>query len=350
MNKSEDSKVRPEAPLRVLLIAASQRRQYNCPGIDGKARSLLLRMREQLPKHWEIDVEDISNVYGRQKIQSCNACVSTSMALCVWPCNCYEKNHDKEPDLMWDLDFYSRLDHADAWAFIAPTNWYAPTSNLKLFFDRLVCANGGNPIEARIDHKNPELAMKFDKTEEFKELSQNHLEGRTAAFFSYGDAGGDEIGSDGIPKLIRHKEYFDAKKEIFDVNTRDAYAPLVWQCRYGGIEVPDPLWRYAETGKGKKYSENQAEDMIDDRAFLNSFDTWVTQFSEFVSQKGKVIPSAFSARDKVWPSHRWADAKLGLRTAKMMLGGGPADSSPAKQDDLHLNQDRTFTPKKSLND
>nr|MBA3804538.1 flavodoxin family protein [Acidobacteriota bacterium] len=32
---------------------------------------------------------------------------------------------------MWDLDMYARLDLADAWAIIAPVNWYAPTSNLK---------------------------------------------------------------------------------------------------------------------------------------------------------------------------------------------------------------------------
>ena len=42
---------------------------------------------------------------------------------------------------------------------------------------------------------------------------------------------------------------------------REAYAPLVWQCRYSGIEVPDALWRYVEFGRGKKYSDNQAEDM-----------------------------------------------------------------------------------------
>lgn len=272
------------------------------------------------------------------------------MALCVWPCNCYEKDNKKEADLMWDLDLYSRLDYADAWAFIAPTNWYAPTSNLKLLFDRLVCANGGNPKEDLIDHKNPEMAMKLDKTETFKELSQNHLEGRTAAFFSYGDAGGDEIGDDGIPKLIRHKEYFNPKNEIFDSNTRDAYAPLVWQCRYGGIEVPDPLWVYAETGRGKKYSQNQAEDLQKDYSFLKKFDQWAEHFSDFVAEKGKVEPAIFSARDKIWPSHRLADAKLGIRTLKMMLAGGPEGSSPLAQDQLDLNQDRTFKPKKSLSE
>ena len=36
------------------------------------------------------------------------------MALCVWPCNCYEKHHRSEPDLRWDLDLYARLDLAEA--------------------------------------------------------------------------------------------------------------------------------------------------------------------------------------------------------------------------------------------
>jgi len=38
------------------------------------------------------------------RIQSCNACVSTSMALCIWLGNCYEPGNKDEPDLLWDLD------------------------------------------------------------------------------------------------------------------------------------------------------------------------------------------------------------------------------------------------------
>jgi multimeric flavodoxin WrbA len=146
-------------PFRVLLIAGSNRRQYICPGVDSKARTLMLRMAEQLTAEWEVDYEDLGNVYGRARIQSCNACASTSMALCVWPCNCYEPKDDAEPDLLWDLDLYARLDLADAWAIIGPINWYGPSSNLKLLFDRLVCMSGGNPREELIDHKNPEKAM-----------------------------------------------------------------------------------------------------------------------------------------------------------------------------------------------
>src|SRR4051812_1396009 len=75
-----------ERPFRVLIISGSDRRQYNCPGVDSKSRTLMMRMSERLPQEWEIDYEDLGNVYARARIQSCNACVSTSMALCVWPC------------------------------------------------------------------------------------------------------------------------------------------------------------------------------------------------------------------------------------------------------------------------
>lgn len=164
------------------------------------------------------------------------------MALCVWPCNCYEKNDATEPDLMWDLDLYSRLDLADAWAIIGPHNWYGPSSNLKLLFDRLVCANGGNPEEALIDHKNPEKAMALEHSPEWEALSVNHLEGRSAAFFCYGDGGGNELGADGRPTKLLHKEWFDAEKEPWQ-HPRDAYAGLAWQCRYSGVEVADDAKR-----------------------------------------------------------------------------------------------------------
>ena len=216
-----------ERPFRVLIISGSSRRQYNCPSVDSKSRMLMMKMAERLPAEWEIDYEDLGNIYGRSRIASCNGCVSTSMALCVWPCNCYEKGSSAEPDLMWDLDLYSRLDMADAWAIIGPVNWYGPTSSLKLMFDRMVCMNGGNPDESTIDHKDPEKAMALEHTEEWKEMMINHLEGRTAGFYCYGDEGGDELDASGRPKILRHKDYFDPEKEPFGGDTRQPYAPLV---------------------------------------------------------------------------------------------------------------------------
>jgi multimeric flavodoxin WrbA len=335
----------PTAPdaLRVLVIAGSDRRQYNCPGVDGKARTLALRMTKRLPAEWTNDVEDLGNVYGRARIQSCNACVSTSMALCVWPCNCYEPDNTDEPDLMWDLDLYSRLDQADTWAIIGPVNWYAPSSNLKLMFDRLVCMNGGNPREDLIDHKNPELAMALERSPAWETLSRNHLEGRTAAFFCYGDGGGDELDATGRPKMLRHKHYFDPEAEPFD-DERQSYAPLVWQCRYSGIEVPDGLWRYEEVGKGKPYSLNQAEHMVEEDRFMAGFDAWVDAVIQITRRKGKVPPGEFRAYGYERPSHRLADLKLKWRELRMSAGVPPAGSSPSHQQERGLNDDATFTP------
>jgi hypothetical protein len=87
----------------------------------------MFKMSQMLPQEWEIDYEDLGNVYGRSRIQSCNACVSTSMALCVWPCNCYEKKSWAEPDLMWDLTCTQDW----IWQMPGPLlaiNWYAPSA------------------------------------------------------------------------------------------------------------------------------------------------------------------------------------------------------------------------------
>jgi len=334
-----------ERPFRILIISGSDRRQYNCPGVDSKSRMLMLRMADMLPKEWEIDYEDLGNVYGRAKIQSCNACVSTSMALCVWPCNCYSKNSWKEADLMWNLDLYSRLDMADAWAIIGPINWYAPSSNLKLMFDRLVCMNGGNPDENLINHKDPEKAMALEHSEQWHQLSVNHLEGRTAGFFCYGDEGGDEIDDDGRPKKLTHKQYFNPEEEPYK-NEREAYQTLVWQCRYSGIEVPDNLWAHCTSGKGKKYGDNQSEDMVQEKAFMQSFDSWVIGFERFVKAKGKVTPGKWRAFDYKKPFNPIKELKTGIRSWKLRFGAAPKNSSPWKQEQLALNKDVTLTPKK----
>ena len=346
MKPDDDSGKLPteERPFRVLVLAGSDRRQYNCPGVDSKARALMLRMADRLPGEWEIDYEDLGNVFGREHIQSCNACVSTSMALCVWPCNCYEAGSKLEPDLMWNLDLYARLDLADAWAIIGPVNWYAPSSNLKLMFDRLVCMSGGNPREDLIEHKDPELAMKLERSPAWEKLSQNHLEGRTAAFFCYGDGGADELDASGRPRALRHPDYFDPEDEPFD-RERDAYAPLVWQCRYSGIEVPDRLWRYQDIGQGRSYSESQSEHLAADGAALEAFDDWTRAFAEFVARKGKVEPGEHRAYGYRPPRHLWRDVKLKWRELRMGLGRPRERSSPAAQQELGLNRDRTLRPK-----
>ena len=92
-------------------------------------------------------------------------------------------------------------------------------------FDRLVCMNGGNPREGLIEHKNPEIAQALERSEQWETLNVNHLEGRTAAFFCYGDGGADELDAVGRPRKLRHPDYFDPDAEPFE-NGRDSFAPL----------------------------------------------------------------------------------------------------------------------------
>ena len=276
-----------QRPLRVLLVAGSQRRHNSCPGLDSKARALMLRAAARMPPGWQVDTEDLGNQHGKPKIQACNACVSSSMALCVYPCNCYGPRSTNQPDLMWDLDLYGRLARADAWAFIGPTNWYGPTTNFKLMFDRLVCAAGGNPRPDLIDKKDTLKAQALERSPEWKQLTRNHLEGRTAAFFTYCDGGANEMGEDGRPKLVQHKDWFDPKDEPYQ-DERLAYQGLVWQCRYSGIEVPDELWVAGVFGEGEPYADDQVADMMAEKESIKAFDAWASGFIRHVEKKGVV--------------------------------------------------------------
>jgi hypothetical protein len=127
---------------------------------------------------------------------------------------------------------------------------------------------------------------------------------------------------------------------------REAYAPLVWQCRYSGIEVPDRLWRYVQFGEGKKYADNQAEDMVREKDVMRRFDAWTDAFASFVAKKGKVEPGPYRAYGYEAPSHRWADLKLTWRSLRMEVGAAPAGSSPERQQARGLNRDATLSPKK----
>ncbi|HWE05616.1 MAG TPA: NAD(P)H-dependent oxidoreductase [Rhizomicrobium sp.] len=297
--------------LRVLVIAGSARRLNSCPGLDSKARALMHRMIGKLPAGWQTDHEDIGNEHGKPRIQACNACVSSSMALCVWPCNCYGPRSETQPDLMWNLDLYPRLARADAWAIIGPVCWYGPSTNLKTMFDRLVCMNGGNPRPDLIDKKNTLKAQALERSPLWKELSKNHLSGRTAAFFCYGDDGANEEDERGVPKKLEHPAWFDAEKHPYRHSSEGehlTYQGLVWQCRYSDIEVPDRLWRHATFGAGRPYADDQADDMMKEKEGLAVFDEWVADFASHVQAKGAIPATDESERNARSTTNRGKDS------------------------------------------
>jgi hypothetical protein len=123
---------------------------------------------------------------------------------------------------------------------------------------------------------------------------------------------------------------------------RDSYAPLVWQCRYSGIEVPDRLWRYVEFGRGLPYGENQAEHLMENAEVLGEFDRWTSAFTDHVAAKGKVSPSQYRAYGYRAPSHLMADLKTKLRGLRMALGAPEPGTSPAVQHERGINRDASI--------
>ena len=72
MNPNDHNAALPpeQRPFRVLIISGSDRRQYNCPGVDSKSRTLMLQMAEMLPQDWEIDFEDLGMCMEEQEYKA----------------------------------------------------------------------------------------------------------------------------------------------------------------------------------------------------------------------------------------------------------------------------------------
>src|ERR1700743_808145 len=202
---------------------------------------------------------------------------------------------------------------AGAWAFIGPVNWYGPTSNFKLMFDRLVCMNGGNPRPDLIDKKNTLKAQTLERSALWRKISKNHLSGRTAAFFCYGDDGANEEDGKGKPRNLDHAEWFDAKKHpMRGKDERLAYQGLVWQCRYSDIEVPDALWKCTVFGAGKPYADDQVGDMVQEEKGVAVFKDWVHAFVAHVEKKG-IVPGTKDAERSAQTTTNKDNKKIGYR-------------------------------------
>lgn len=192
----------------------------------------------------------------------------------------------------------------------------------------------------------PEKAMALQHSPQWPALSCNHLEGRKAAFFSYGDGGADETDHTGGPKILQHKAWFDPGEWPAEQD-RDASLPLVLQCRWSGIEVPEALRWFAQLGAAQPHADNQAPQMMTNAEFISTFDAWTDRFAAFVQEKGTVTPGRYRAFGYRPPGHRWADVKLAWRDLRMRLGYPRRGSSPALQQAQGLNQDATQSPKRS---
>ena len=167
----------------------------------------------------------------------------------VHNCTCYKKDDEKKPDFMYDGDIYTKLEECDAFLVFSPIHWYSVSSQVKALFDRLVCASqtlhydDAIKILGKGNLKNSEITGKFAQSGEYNELLKNHLEGKVAGFYIHGDDGANDYDGKELPDSFKD-ENFTPKQSI---------APIVNQCRYSGINVPNDLIEAFYINKDKDY-------------------------------------------------------------------------------------------------
>jgi len=173
----------------------------------------------------------------------------------VHNCDCYKKDDKEHPDFMYEKNIYEKLEKCDAFMVITPINWWSVPTQVKALFDRLTCASltmtteQAKKIFGEKNVKDPDVTKPFSETEEFKKIAKNHLEGKVAGFFIHGDDGADDYVDKKIPDS--YKKY---KQGIWE-DPKSAIMPIVWQCRYMGIDVPDDLIESFYMNEEISYSE-----------------------------------------------------------------------------------------------
>ncbi len=249
---------------KILLIQGSPRSVDSCSNQESKSSKLVSLIMDKWLPFVNFEVIDLSQD-GKPKIQPCKGCISTSGGMhCHWKCSCFSKNM-KDPDLMYEYDIYDKFEQCDGFLVVTPIHWYSVTSQVKAMFDRLVCSNQTLTKDQAIEIfgkgniKNSGLTSKAELSEKYKSLLKNHLEGKIASFFAYGDNGGNDY--DNNPPYKGDKDW-DIKNSIM---------PLVHQCRYSGMICPDDLVKAIYSDQDKSYSESNfvlSNDLVEGLNFL----------------------------------------------------------------------------------
>src|SRR3981081_3700482 len=145
---------------RILLINGSSRSDQSCPGEMSKTWRLV-KIAEPVFQDMGfavglLDLSRLTSEFGKQ-IHPCKACVSTSVALCHWPCSCYPNYAVGQTD-DWMNEIYPLWVAAHGIMIVTPVNWYHTATGLKAMIDRLGGGDGGKPEPARTPGKRPGAA------------------------------------------------------------------------------------------------------------------------------------------------------------------------------------------------
>lgn len=241
---------------RVLLFQGSPRDAETCSNMDSKTHGVVEYMLSKWSPFIDFQVVDLAvNINKRPTIQPCKGCVSTAGGYhCHFPCSCFKKGSKKQPDLLKELDVYTKLQQADAFVVVSPIHWYSLTSQVKLLFDRLVCVNQTLAVGDAIkimgagNIKKSEITGKFAMSGKHDDMLRNHLEGKVAAFYVHGDDGANDYRGKEMPQ-----SYDDVLNDGFSGDPKATVMPYVIQMKYSGVFVPDNLIQAFYVNKGVDY-------------------------------------------------------------------------------------------------
>jgi multimeric flavodoxin WrbA len=260
---------------KVVLIIGSARNSDCCPAEKSKTHKIADYLTNKFEENTSFEIIDLSVKCDGVNVQPCKGCVSTSAFHCHWYCDCYSKDSN---DLMHKQNVYKKLEECDGFFVLTPINWSSCSSVVKSFFDRLVCANLTMTSEKAIELlgkdniKNNKKTRELEKSGKYNDVLVNHLEGKFAGFFAHGNDGGSDYKEFAkntnnllpvLPESIVKYEKTHGKEDISKL-----LDPLVRQCVYSGIHVPDDCVKILTYGFGINYSE--VNDLFNKEMFLKN--------------------------------------------------------------------------------
>lgn len=280
---------RERSKKKVVLVIGSARNPDCCPDEKSKTHKIAEKITKDFSEKINFEVLDLSVKCDGVVVQPCKGCVSTSNMHCRWPCDCYGKKSEPK-DFMHQNDVYKKLEECDGFFVLTPINWSSCSSVVKSFFDRLVCASLTVTDEQALEifgegHiKDSKKTREAEKSGKYNDMLKNHLEGKVAGFFAHGNDGGADYREFAknktkmlpvIPTSMIEYEKNHGKEDV-----KSLLDPLIRQCVYSGIRVPDDCVKIETYGFGITYSE--VNDLFDREEKLIS--SAVKTFKNFTSK------------------------------------------------------------------
>lgn len=255
---------REKGKKKVVLVVGSPRSPNCCPDEKSKTHQIADAIKEEFSEQASFEVVDLSVKCDGVNVQPCKACTSTSAFHCHWPCDCYGKKSEPK-DLMHKEEVYRKLEECDGFFVMTPINWSSCSSVVKSFFDRLVCASLSITADEAVEIfgegnvKDSKKTRDAEKSGKYNGMLKNHLEGKVAGFFAQGNEGGSDYREFARNKTKLLPVLPDSMIEYEESHGREDVSrlldPLVRQCVYMGIRVPDECVRVVTYGFGASYSD-----------------------------------------------------------------------------------------------